>query len=134
MEKGLLVWRHNRSFRCVETILTPILFVLILSGCAESKSNNPLKLPPDCSAKKLCVASALGTTGILSAFSSGVPEDSIKFSSVRKFWTGQENSNSLLWKQAENICGDMEQDRPMDGLTTKQEANILLGCNAVNLI
>ena len=117
-----------------ELFVTSILFVLLLSGCAESKSNNPLKLPPDCSANKSCVASALGNTGILFAFNTGVPEDSIKFSSVRQFWAGQEASNSLLWQQVENICGDMAQDKSMDGLTTKQEANILLGCQAVNLI
>uniref|UniRef100_E6QB68 Uncharacterized protein n=1 Tax=mine drainage metagenome TaxID=410659 RepID=E6QB68_9ZZZZ len=111
-----------------------MIFVLLLSGCAESKSNNPLKLPTDCSGNKSCVASALEDTGILFAFSAGLPEDSIKFSSVRQFLAGQENSNSLLWQQVENICDDMEQDKPMDGLTTKQEANVSLGCQAVNLI
>ncbi|MFA6180522.1 hypothetical protein HF292_009820 [Acidithiobacillus ferruginosus] len=117
-----------------EFLVTPILFVLLLSGCAESKPNNPLKLPPDCPANKSCVASALENTGILFTFSAGLPEDSIKFSSVRQFWTGQENSNSLLWRQVENICDDMERGKPMDGLTTKQEANVSLGCQAVNLI
>jgi hypothetical protein len=133
MKKEFLVWPHNRSCRVVETILMPMLFVFILSGCAEAKSNNPLKMPPDCSANKACAVSALGKTGLLCKLDAAIPEGSVTFS-VREFWATQETDNSLLWRGSEEVCGNMEQDIPPKGLTEKQENNILLGCQAVNLL
>lgn len=132
MKNARLIWRNNRKRQAIKKIFTSVILVLAFAGCAKSGSDNPLKLPSDC-LKKLCAISALEKTGILFKLGADLPEGSIN-SSVRDFWDIQENDHSLLWRQAEDICGDMEQDILPKNLTEKQTDNILLGCHAENLL